>query len=48
MKRAFPDLQIEIEDLVAADDRVAARLTLNGTHSGEFLGLRQQAAQSRT
>jgi steroid delta-isomerase-like uncharacterized protein len=38
IKRAFPDLRIEIEDLVAAEDRVAARLTLHGTHNGEYLG----------
>ena len=38
MKEAFPDLQIRIEDLVAAGDRVAARLTLEGTHAGEYLG----------
>jgi len=38
MKGAFPDLEIRIDDLVAAGDRVAARLTLEGTHSGEYLG----------
>jgi steroid delta-isomerase-like uncharacterized protein len=39
MKRAFPDLQAHIEDIVAADDRVALRLRFRGTHSGEFLGI---------
>ena len=38
MKGAFPDLEIRIDDLVAAGDRAAARLTLEGTHSGEYLG----------
>jgi len=38
MRRAFPDLRIDIDDLVAADDKVAARLTLSGTHTGEYLG----------
>lgn len=36
--RAFPDLQIEIDDLVTSEDRVAVRLTLHGTHSGDYLG----------
>lgn len=39
MKQAFPDLQAHIEDIVAADDRVALRLRFRGTHSGEFLGI---------
>jgi steroid delta-isomerase-like uncharacterized protein len=39
MKQAFPDLQAQIEDVVAADDRVALRLRFRGTHSGDFLGI---------
>lgn len=39
MKQAFPDLQAHIDDIFAAQDRVAVRLTLRGTHSGEFLGV---------
>jgi steroid delta-isomerase-like uncharacterized protein len=39
IKRAFPDLEIHIDDLVAADDKVAVRLTLRGTHQGEFQGI---------
>jgi steroid delta-isomerase-like uncharacterized protein len=39
MRRAFPDLEARIEDIVAADDRVALRLTLRGTHRGEFQGI---------
>jgi steroid delta-isomerase-like uncharacterized protein len=39
MKQAFPDLQAHIEDIVAADDRVALRLRFRGTHSGQFLGI---------
>jgi steroid delta-isomerase-like uncharacterized protein len=39
MKQAFPDLQIEIDDIVASDDRVAVRLRLHGTHSGDYLGI---------
>jgi steroid delta-isomerase-like uncharacterized protein len=39
MKRAFPDLKAQIDDLVVADDKVALRLTLSGTHQGEFQGI---------
>jgi len=39
MRRAFPDLQARIEDIVAARDKVAVRLRFIGTHRGEFLGI---------
>lgn len=39
VKRAFPDLEIRVDDLVAAGDKVALRLTLSGTHQGEFQGI---------
>ena len=39
IKRAFPDLEIHVDDLVAADNKVAVRLTLRGTHQGEFQGI---------
>ena len=39
MKHAFPDLQAHIEDIVAAQDKVAVRLRFRGTHRGEFLGI---------
>jgi steroid delta-isomerase-like uncharacterized protein len=39
MKRAFPDLQAHVEDIFAAEDKVAVRLRFRGTHSGEFLGV---------
>jgi steroid delta-isomerase-like uncharacterized protein len=39
MKRAFPDLEAQIEDVVAADDRVAVRVSFRGTHSGDFQGV---------
>ena len=38
MLHAFPGLQAHIEDIFAADDKVAVRLRFRGTHSGEFLG----------
>ena len=39
MKHAFPDLQAHIEDIFAAQDKVAVRLRFRGTHCGEFLGI---------
>lgn len=36
MKRAFPDLEARIEDVVAAEDKVAIRVTYRGTHAGDF------------
>lgn len=37
--RAFPDLQITIEDLIGEGDRVAWRLAVSGTHEAEFRGV---------
>jgi steroid delta-isomerase-like uncharacterized protein len=39
MRRAFPDLQAHVEDIVAAQDKVAVRVRFRGTHAGEFLGM---------
>jgi steroid delta-isomerase-like uncharacterized protein len=38
-REAFPDLNIEIEELFGAGDRVAHRWTMTGTHEGEILGI---------
>lgn len=38
-RRAFPDLRMEIHELVAEGDLVAARLTLSGTHQGPWAGV---------
>ncbi|MBP2159953.1 MULTISPECIES: ester cyclase [Asticcacaulis] len=35
---AFPDLHADIEDLIAEDDKVMARVRVTGTHKGEFMG----------
>jgi steroid delta-isomerase-like uncharacterized protein len=36
---AFPDLAVTVEDLIAEGDRVGARVTARGTHTGELMGL---------
>jgi hypothetical protein len=38
--RAFPDLHVAIEDLIAEGDKVVARNTVTGTHQGEYHGVR--------
>src|SRR5215204_4195576 len=38
-REAFPDLSVAVEDVMAEGDRVAARVTMRGTHRGEFQGI---------
>jgi hypothetical protein len=37
--RAFPDLHVAVEDLIAEGDKVVARNTVTGTHQGEYRGV---------
>jgi steroid delta-isomerase-like uncharacterized protein len=37
--RAFPDLHVEVEDVIAEGDKLVCRNTVTGTHHGEFRGL---------
>lgn len=39
LRGAFPDLRVEIEDMIAEGDRVAIRDTIRGTHQGAFAGI---------
>jgi len=34
---AFPDIKHEINSLVAEEDRVTTRITVKGTHEGDFI-----------
>src|SRR5215218_909453 len=38
-REAFPDIRVTVEDLVAEGDRVAARVTMRGTHQRDLQGL---------
>src|SRR5262245_9779178 len=37
--RAFPDLHVAVEDVIAEGDKVVCRDTVTGTHQGEYRGL---------
>lgn len=37
LQRAFPDLQVRIEDLIEEDDKVVSRNTVTGTHLGDYM-----------
>lgn len=41
MRQGFSDVQWNLNDMVADEEKVAAYWTLTGTHDGEFLGIRQ-------
>ena len=36
---AFPDIIVNVEDMVAEGDKVAARCSVRGKHSGDHLGI---------
>ena len=36
---AFPDWHMTVEDLIAGGDKTVARVTVTGTHKGEFMGV---------
>jgi steroid delta-isomerase-like uncharacterized protein len=39
LHRAYPDLQITVEDLIAEGDKVVGRHSVTGTHHGDYMGL---------
>ena len=36
---AFPDLHLTVEDFIAEGDKVVHRLTVQGTHKGDLMGI---------
>ncbi len=38
-RAGFSDFELTIDDMIAEGDKVAARFTFSGTHSGEFVGI---------
>jgi steroid delta-isomerase-like uncharacterized protein len=48
LRSGFPDFQVNIEDLFAAEgDQVVLRFTFRGTHEEEFLGVSPTGKQVR-
>ncbi len=39
LRRAFPDLQYRIDDVVSSGDKLVLRWAAHGTHQGEYLGV---------
>jgi steroid delta-isomerase-like uncharacterized protein len=38
LHRAFPDIHVTVEDVIAEGDKVVGRNTVTGTHQGEYMG----------
>jgi steroid delta-isomerase-like uncharacterized protein len=36
-RNAFPDIHVQLEDQFAEDDKVMSRITIRGTHQGQFM-----------
>lgn len=36
---AFPDMRMDVEDVIASGDKAVARVTMTATHQGEFMGV---------
>jgi steroid delta-isomerase-like uncharacterized protein len=36
---AFPDIQVDVENLIAEGDKVVSHVTSRGTHQGELMGI---------
>jgi steroid delta-isomerase-like uncharacterized protein len=39
LRAAFPDLVATVDEQVAEGDKVVSRVTMTGTHQGEFMGM---------
>lgn len=46
-RTAFPDLHVEIDDLVVADDKAAMSFALTGRHEGDLMGIAATGRQVR-
>jgi len=36
---AFPDMRMDVEDIIASGDKAVARVRVTGTNKGEFMGM---------
>ena len=38
-RSAFPDLHIQVDEMIAADNKIVTRVTITGTHQGTFMNI---------
>lgn len=39
LRTAFPDMKVQLKDIIAEGDKVVGRFVVSGTHSGDFMGM---------
>lgn len=39
LRRAFPDMKVEVKDIIAEGDKVVGRFVVSGTNTGSFMGM---------
>jgi steroid delta-isomerase-like uncharacterized protein len=39
LRAAFPDMKVQVEDVIAEGDKVVGRFVVSGTNTGEFMGM---------
>jgi steroid delta-isomerase-like uncharacterized protein len=47
LRSAFPDLRLQVEDVIETGDKGVARVTATATHQGEFMGIPATGQQAR-
>ncbi len=47
-REAFPEIKVIVEDAIAEGDKVVARCSVRGRHTGDSLGLRQLKLRSNS
>jgi predicted ester cyclase len=38
-RSAFPDIHFQVDEMIAADDKIIARITISGTNDGSFMNM---------
>lgn len=44
-RTGFPDLHVEVDEIIESDDKIVARVRFQGTHQGEFMGVPPSGAR---
>jgi predicted ester cyclase len=48
LRAAFPDMRMNVDDLVDGGSKTVARVTFTGTHQGDFIGVPASGKQVDT